>query len=65
MLEIILITILNLCFAAWLKNDEFYPNRKIYKVLSLIPPLAILYGAILTLIMFVMWVIESIKEILD
>lgn len=65
MLEIILITILNLCFAAWLKNDNFYPNRKIYKVLSLIPPLAILYGTILFVIILVMWLIETIKEILE
>jgi hypothetical protein len=65
MLEIILITILNLCFAAWLKNDEFYPNRKIYKVLSLIPPLAILYGTILFVVILVMWLIETIKEILE
>jgi len=65
MLEIFIITIINLCCAAWLKREEFYPDRKIYRVLSLIPPFSILYGAILTLIMFVMWVIESIKEILD
>jgi len=65
MLEIILITILNLGFAAWLKNDEFYPNRKIYKVLSLIPPLAILYGTILFVVILVMWLIDTIKEILE
>ena len=65
MLEIILISALNFLFAIWLKKEKFYPRHKVYGVLSLIPPLAILYGAILTLIMFVMWVIESIKEILD
>jgi hypothetical protein len=65
MLEIILILVLNFLFAIWLKKENLYPRHKVYGVLSLIPPLAILYGMILTFIMVVMFIIESVKEILE
>jgi hypothetical protein len=65
MLEIFIITIINLCCAAWLKREEFYPNYKIYSVLSLIPPLSILYGLIMIIIILIMGLIDTIKEILE
>lgn len=65
MLEIILISVLNFLFAIWLKKEKLYPRHRVYGILSLIPPLAILYGLILTLIMIVMFILESIREILE
>jgi hypothetical protein len=65
MLEIFIITIINLCCAAWLKREEFYPDRKIYRVLSLIPPLSILYGMITIIVILIMGLIDTIKEILE
>ena len=65
MLEIILILVLNFLFAIWLKKEKLYPRHRVYGILSLIPPLAILYGMILTFIMVVMFIIESVKEILE
>jgi hypothetical protein len=65
MLELVIITLVNLWFASWLKEQEFYPKRKYYKVLSLIPPMSILYGLILIIIVLIMWLIDTIKEILE
>ena len=65
MLEIIIISVLNFLFAIWLKKEQLYPTHKVFGVLSLIPPLAILYGTLLTLVMFVIWVVENIREILE
>lgn len=65
MLELVIITIINLLCAAWLKNEEFYPDRKIYKILSLVPPLSILYSTILLMLIAIMWLVDTIKNILE
>ncbi len=65
MLEIIIISVLNFFFAVWLKKEQLYPTHKVFGILSLIPPLAILYGMLLTLVMVLMWVVDSVIEILE
>ncbi len=65
MLILVIIIIANIMFASFLKDEELYPDRKIYRILSLIPPLTIVYIIILLIFLLIMTLVDMIKEILE